>query len=776
MRLPDKENNDILVGSALKSMISKKRRILVLIIQLVILAFVFFRHYTYSYDREFNGGDLKVKEDGSRITTPEFELGIEGIYELVVGYELSSDEEGQITFELKEIQEDRYAIDSEKIPLRSYKKSSDLRIYCRNSDIAVKAYINNSEPDSNELKINGVKIEYLGKKSAMYYTLWVLFILAVVDLLLYMMFNGVPHEIGMSGRKLGFGLCAIILLSNLPMYVDYIPGGHDLDFHLLRISGIVKGLLAKEQFPVRIHSAIYNGYGYAMGVCYGDSLLYLPALMYIIGFPLRQAYKAYIFFINTVTAVGSYFCFYRISGGRRIAFTGCLVYSLSLWRLVDIYTRGALGEASAMAFLPFVVLGFWELFGNESETALYREAGKRGIVYLAFGYAGMIQVHVLSVIIVTIFSVLFCLICADRLFVKGRFVRIIAAAFLCLALSAGVLVPLADYYLTQPLLVADDNIFIQGRGVYVSQILSTYLYPFEMAKSFNSDTRMAFEMPLSIGWALLLSLFLGIYFLGTGRIEKNKKTIIKTGLLAILSLYMTLTIFPYDWIADRLPRVYKVLGAIQFPFRFFIVATVLSSTVFVLWQMEIRGKRDTDIKLALCVVCAICIWQSVDYMSKYINQADYYTINNDPEEQDIFSPDIREYLLEGTDPGFARKNETVEAEGGLEVLGVEKGDLNYDITVNNPGTETGWLEVPVFAYKGFVALSDEGKLNITYGKSSRIRAEVPAGYCGKVRIRFEEPFYWRIAEAVSLLSWLGLLAYCILSLRQKDREAVYVGN
>ena len=610
----------------------------------------------------------------------------------------------------------------------------------------------------------------------MYYTLWVLFILAVVDLLLYMMFNGVPHEIGMSGRKLGFGLCAIILLSNLPMYVDYIPGGHDLDFHLLRISGIVKGLLAKEQFPVRIHSAIYNGYGYAMGVCYGDSLLYLPALMYIIGFPLRQAYKAYIFFINTVTAVGSYFCFYRISGGRRIAFTGCLVYSLSLWRLVDIYTRGALGEASAMAFLPFVVLGFWELFGNESETALYREAGKRGIVYLAFGYAGMIQVHVLSVIIVTIFSVLFCLICADRLFVKGRFVRIIAAAFLCLALSAGVLVPLADYYLTQPLLVADDNIFIQGRGVYVSQILSTYLYPFEMAKSFNSDTRMAFEMPLSIGWALLLSLFLGIYFLGTGRIEKNKKTIIKTGLLAILSLYMTLTIFPYDWIADRLPRVYKVLGAIQFPFRFFIVATVLSSTVFVLWQMEIRGKRDTDIKLALCVVCAICIWQSVDYMSKYINQADYYTINNDPEEQDIFSPDIREYLLEGTDPGFARKNETVEAEGGLEVLGVEKGDLNYDITVNNPGTETGWLEVPVFAYKGFVALSDEGKLNITYGKSSRIRAEVPAGYCGKVRIRFEEPFYWRIAEAVSLLSWLGLLAYCILSLRQKDREAVYVGN
>ena len=156
---------------------------------------------------------------------------------------------------------------------------------------------------------------------------------------------------------------------------------------------------------------------------------------------------------------------------------------------------------------------------------------------------------------------------------------------------------------------------------------------------------------------------------------------------------------------------------------------------------------------------------------------DYYTINNDPEEHDIFSPDIREYLLEGTDPEFARNNETVEAEGGLEVLEVEKGDLNYDITVNNPGSETGWLEVPVFAYKGFVALSDEGKLDISYGKSSRIRVAVPPDYSGKVRIRFEEPFYWRIAEAVSLLAWLGLFAYCIYYRRQKDRAAVYyVGN
>ncbi len=611
MRLPDREKNDILKRSALKSLAAPKKVILILLAELVILAVVFFRHFTYSYELQFEEGDLKKREDLTRITTPEYTLGIEGIYELVAGYELYEDDEGEITLEIREMEEDRYAIDSEKVPLRNYKRSTDLRIYCRNSNIRAKMYILNGDPENHELRVNRVEIRYLNRKSAFYYSFWLLLILVMIDLFLYMLFNGMPYGIKMMGRKLAFGLCAVVLLSNLPMYVDYIPGGHDLGFHLLRIYGIVKGLLAGEQLPVRIHSAIYNGYGYAMGVCYGDNLLYLPAFMYILGFPLRQAYKVYVFFINTVTVLGSYYCFYRISGNRRISFTGCLVYSLSLWRLVDLYTRGALGEASAMAFLPFIVLGFWELFTDREDSYEHKDKRKWGIINLAFGYAGMIQVHVLSVIIVTIFSILFCLMCAKRLFCAKLLKDIMIAALLCLLLSGGVLVPLVDYYLTQPLLIAGEETYIQGRGVYISQILSTYLYPFEMAKSFNSDTRMAYEMPLTIGWALLLSLFLGIYFLGTGRVEKNRTALIKTGLLAFISLYMTLTIFPYDWIADTLPSVYKVVGAIQFPFRFFIISTVLAATVFVLWQMDVWRKRDQEVKLALCVVCAVCIWQRV---------------------------------------------------------------------------------------------------------------------------------------------------------------------
>lgn len=42
-----------------------------------------------------------------------------------------------------------------------------------------------------------------------------------------------------------------------------------------------------------------------------------------------------------------------------------------------------------------------------------------------------------------------------------------------------------------------------------------------------------------------------------------------------------------------------------------------------------------------------------------------------------------------------------------------------------------------------------------------IRVEIPAGYTGTVRVRFAEPWFWRAAEAVSLLTLAGVAVYCL---------------
>ena len=433
-----------------------------------------------------------------------------------------------------------------------------------------------------------------------------------------------------------------------------------------------------------------------------------------------------------------------------------MIYALSIWRLVDFYTRSALGEGSAMAFLPFIALGFWFIFSEDN-----RAHRSEGILNLAFGFAGMIQVHVLSVIMAGIFSVLLCLIYINKLFRNGRFLDIVLSAGLCLALSAGVLVPLADYYMTQPMRISGDTPLIQGNGIYLPQLLSTYFYPNQSSEAFNSASRMAHEMPLTIGLALILSLFGAVYFWFTGRLKDVRHTTIKVAALAFLSLVMTLTVFPYDWLADRLPFIYKIIGSIQFPFRFLIISAILAAVVFVLWRTELKGDKSLEVRLAVMLILAMCVWQSLDYMSKYINTSDYHIIANDDKELDTFTYDINEYLLCDTSADFVKHNEAVEPGEGVELLKEERGDLSYHIELKNALSETAYLEIPVFAYKGFIAKAKNDILNISYGQSDRIRIDIPANYEGEVDVYFQEPAYWRVAELLSLLSWLGCLTWVI---------------
>ncbi|MCR4656499.1 MAG: hypothetical protein K5770_09765, partial [Lachnospiraceae bacterium] len=684
----------------------KKTVTVIAVIELFIISLVFLRYFSFSFSEEIDPSALSMNDDLSEISSPDFSLKLNGIYELTVGYELTEDTGEDISVGFFSDDEDRYAIDTETVYLKDYRKSCDLRIYCGNSNVTAKAVIQNRNSSEHTLTVNGIALRYLNRKTAAYYSLCLLFWIIAADALLLICFKAKHGKIEPERLKTGFFLAVVFLLTNLPMYVDYLPGGHDLGFHLLRISGIAEGLSGKAQFPVRIHSSIYNGYGYAMGVCYGDSLLYLPALLYTVGFPLRQAYKAYIFFINLITVMGSYFCFYKISENRQISFLGSLVYSLSVWRLTDIYTRAALGEYSSMAFLPFTALGFYYLFSKKpSDTGSDKENRKKGILSLAFGYAGMIQVHVLSVIITGIFSVLFCLINIKKLFREKRFTDLIIAAFICLALSAGVLVPLADYYITQPMRISADPSYIQGKGAYPAQLLSTFFNTTESAYMFNSDTRMAFEMPMSIGLASMIVLLAALYLLLAGKIKEMKNELIETVILAVLSLFLTLTVFPYDWIADRLPAIYKVLGAIQFPFRFLIISALLSAAALVFMSLNLVKRSGFEGRLLLTVICLVAVWQGIDYMSKYINENRYFYIANDAAEQDVFSYDINEYLPENASSEYAKHNTSVDADEAIQIKSSQRRALEFDISVNNTSLGEAGLEVPVFAYKGFEALT-----------------------------------------------------------------------
>ena len=141
-----------------------------------------------------------------------------------------------------------------------------------------------------------------------------------------------------------------IIAVSIPLMNDFLIRGHDIYFHLMRIEGLAQGM-QNGQFPVKIQPVWYDDYGYAVSVFYGDLFVYLAAFLRLLGFSLQNAYKGYLVFCNMATLMIAGYSFGKIFRNPYIGAFGGFLYSMSAYRLVNLYTRGAVGEYTGMMFL-----------------------------------------------------------------------------------------------------------------------------------------------------------------------------------------------------------------------------------------------------------------------------------------------------------------------------------------------------------------------------------------------------------------------------------------
>ena len=152
-------------------------------------------------------------------------------------------------------------------------------------------------------------------------------------------------------------LFSITLFVSLPLAMKGIPNGDDLGVHYLRIESIVQAIRSR-QFPARISGVTLYGLGYPFSIFYNDIFLYFPAVLRLLGFSVNTAYKIYVFSINLLTAAISWYSFKEIFRNGKLSILLTLLYSASSYRMLNIWTRGAVGEYTAQCFFPSVGFGF----------------------------------------------------------------------------------------------------------------------------------------------------------------------------------------------------------------------------------------------------------------------------------------------------------------------------------------------------------------------------------------------------------------------------------
>ena len=484
-----------------------------------------------------------------------------------------------------------------------------------------------------------------------------------------------------------------ILLASLPLFSAGLTGGHDLGFHLYRIVS-VSNAIKKGVFPVRIYEERFNYYGYGSPLFYCDFFLYVPAFIHnFFHLDYTVCWKIFIFIINVLTFINAYISFKLISSSAEIGLLASVLYSLSTYRLVDIYTRAAIGECCALAFIPFVLCGFEMLRKKEYKHWLL----------LAAGYTGVLLSHMLSFLMMILFGAVYCLLHIKEFLNKDAIASISKAAILSVGCTAWFLVPLISA-MSLPIQARQDYPDFCRTSLSFSELFDFPLYGAASPEIYKGllPTNTGYGITKTPGVLLLIGSIVFLIVLLKDRKEETRKHTGKGLLLAgwIIIVLMS-DLMPWQILQD-LP-VFSFFRSFQFVWRFnMLVILVLSLCAAYGFSYIIKKKRALVILIAVLVL----VFSALFYKT-YIPQSRQYTDDNMP----LLTDEL--YLFVGNDIATRPMYESNWDSLIVNTLPSNRG-LAFDFSVKpSASSQPLYIDVPLNYYPGYIASVDGDPADVT---------------------------------------------------------------
>lgn len=546
-------------------------------------------------------------------------------------------------------------------------------------------------------------------------------------------------------RDAAIVLCAAAF-SCMPLLWRGVFDGHDLLFHLNRIEGIASALRSG-QFPARIHSSTLLGYGYAVSEFYPELFLYFPAALRNLGVSLCAGVRVFEACINLAAALSSYLCVRSLMNSRRAAVGASVLYTLCIYRLVNLYTRATLGESLAMIFFPVVLLGLYEVLRrNEKRWPL-----------LALGMTGVCMSHLLSTLFCAAFCALAALLSVKKLFAeKKRILAVLAAAAVTALCALWFYVPMMQYTAagisTSVVLNSAENVHVPG----------SFLVGFAGDVKTGAPEDFAYTIGVVPGLALLIGCALLLarrYAAGKTAFEsENDKLSLSLLGLGALALLLSTDAFPWSFFCSLRKPFSTFFMQIQFPWRFVSVAAPMLS-VSAAWGYL---KDEKNAKLGMAVLAALCVIFSGYTMQTMVQQTPVL-------EKETYTStriDQFEYTYLATEKTALKVGDVrVNPEGTCEVLEYQK--RGTELTARVRTKDGRYMELPLLYYPGYQAEIDGQPHTVERGTNNMVRIYgTPDGGEGVIHVWYQPPTLWLIAQGVSALGAL-LLAWSLWRMRKR---------
>jgi hypothetical protein len=462
----------------------------------------------------------------------------------------------------------------------------------------------------------------------------------------------------------------------------------------------------------------------------------------MVGFTLQDAYKIYAEAVNIAVICIAFYSFRKISKDDIAGMVGAVLYAGGTNRIHWLYA-GAVGTFSGMMFYPLIAAGFYLIF-TEDETS---EDYKRLWRLLTLGFTGLLATHMLSCLIVGVYAVLACLLCIRRVFRKSTFLLLLKAVGVAVLLNLWYLVPFLQYMNTEKLHINSS----------LAKSITVTDYYAQLA-DYTQEGKNFYDLFLDQNCLGYACIFLLLLYIVTIPLQKKDKLTSYTRVVfgfTIFAIWVCMDCFPTVGISRVNTYVLKYFLTIQYQLRMMSVTVVLAGCLGALFfAMKVFEPKLTY--LLAGVLCCITLIQDFQYFKNVQPDVTYLdsielssrTGNN------LYDYGVGngEYLPVATEVQELTKE--VQYSDGLECNAVARKYLSFDVEVDNPTGQEQELLLPLLYYTGYKGYDSQSKEKMTVmsGDNGRVAVIIPSGYQGTLHVAFYEPWYWRAAEIISLLT------------------------
>lgn len=516
----------------------------------------------------------------------------------------------------------------------------------------------------------------------------------------------------------------LLVLLSIPLTLQtFQPGffvGDDGEWMIIRSSAFHEAL-RDGQFPVRYLGRLNHEFGYPVATFLYPGYLYLTEPLVIAGFTFVDAIK--IMFALTMVSSGffTYLWLCKLFD-KWSALIGALVYLYTPYHLVDMYSRGSLGELLALTTVPFIL---WNI-------------ERRSLFFSAIGVAGLILSH--NIMAALFLPVIVCYAYfRDTEKVKKR----ILSTIVLILFGLGI----ASFFWIPALLELPYTVFNQTK---------------------ISEWQQYFAPIARIGGLPLVLLLTTVLMLIFRKRFADKESLFRvTNHVGLLIFFLALGVVSVFFSSSLSAVLWHVLPVtfIQFPFRF-LSLEIVSVAFLAAYLLSAIHHNAFRVIYGLVIVLALIInaypyFRNIQPFDK--GEGFYVTNQSTTTTRDEYMPVwVKEKPVQRVD----KKVEIIQGNGEISNITISNKRIVFDVSLSSNAV----IQINKLYWPGWTVSVDGMDELLDYENPKGVMTvTIPSGKHAVV-LSFDETPLRLIADTVSIVSFLLLVFVVFVQNKPKKHK------